>query len=141
MKFPGAPDAQCLQGMPYFPEKFTGAQMPNVCKGMPYSQVKFTGELDAYNTYLHIYHHQAYITYLHIYHHQAYITYLHMVSLVLVYVYIIYRPLKEAVLVIYTSAFSLRKHRLIQPLQEVYIIILHIHLNVRSCRVGCTLSN
>ena len=27
----GAPDAQCLQGMPYSPVKFTGHQMPNVC--------------------------------------------------------------------------------------------------------------
>ena len=28
-----APDAQCLQGMPYSPVKFTGHQMPNISRG------------------------------------------------------------------------------------------------------------
>ena len=33
VNFTGAPGAQCLQGMPYSPINFTGLQMPNVCRG------------------------------------------------------------------------------------------------------------
>ena len=43
VKFIGAPDAQCLQGMPYSSVKFIGAPDAQCLQGMPYSPVKFTG--------------------------------------------------------------------------------------------------
>ena len=47
VKFTGAPDAQCLQGMPYSPVKFIEAPDTQCLQGMPYSPVKFTGAPDA----------------------------------------------------------------------------------------------
>ena len=48
VKFTGAPDAQCLEGMPNSPVKFTGAPDAQCLQGMPYSLVKFTGASDAH---------------------------------------------------------------------------------------------
>ena len=39
---PGAPDAQCLQGMLYSPVRFIEAPDAKCLQGMPYSLVKFT---------------------------------------------------------------------------------------------------
>ena len=47
MKFIGAPDAQCLQVMPYSLVKFIGAPDAQCLQRMQYSLVKFTGAPDA----------------------------------------------------------------------------------------------